>query len=42
MWPGVAEEQLGTKAFFVRAGVFKDVDAVLFLHVGIEPRDQLG
>jgi aminobenzoyl-glutamate utilization protein B len=34
LWPGVAEEQLGTKAFFVRAGVFKDVDAVLFLHVG--------
>ena len=34
LWPGVAEEALGTKAQFVRAGVFKDVDAVLFLHVG--------
>ena len=34
LWPGVAEEALGTKAQFVRAGVFKDVDAVLFVHVG--------
>jgi aminobenzoyl-glutamate utilization protein B len=34
LWPGVAEEQLGTKAHFVRGGVFKDVDAVLFTHVG--------
>ena len=34
IWPGVAEEALGTKAHFVRAGVFKDVDAVLFVHVG--------
>ncbi|MGI8990321.1 MAG: amidohydrolase [Bryobacteraceae bacterium] len=34
IWPGVAEEQLGSKAYFVRAGVFKDVDAVLFAHVG--------
>jgi aminobenzoyl-glutamate utilization protein B len=34
LWPGVAEELLGAKAFFVRAGVFKDVDAVLFTHVG--------
>jgi len=34
LWPGVAEEQLGTKAYYVRAGVFKDVDAVLFTHVG--------
>ncbi|MFN7916519.1 MAG: amidohydrolase [Vicinamibacterales bacterium] len=34
LWPGVAEEALGTKAHFVRAGVFKDVDAVLFTHVG--------
>src|SRR6202795_4417676 len=30
LWPGVAEEQLGTKAFYVRAGLFKDVDVVLF------------
>jgi aminobenzoyl-glutamate utilization protein B len=34
IWPGVAEEQLGTKAYYVRAGVFKDVDIVLFAHVG--------
>jgi aminobenzoyl-glutamate utilization protein B len=34
LWPGVAEEALGSKAQFVRAGVFKDVDAVLFVHVG--------
>ncbi|MGE0451856.1 MAG: hypothetical protein AB7Q29_19950, partial [Vicinamibacterales bacterium] len=36
LWPGVAEEALGTKAQFVRAGMFKDVDAVLFTHVGRE------
>ncbi|MDR2626168.1 MAG: amidohydrolase [Zoogloeaceae bacterium] len=34
LWPGVAEELLGGKAFLVRAGVFKDVDFVLFNHVG--------
>ncbi len=34
IWPGVAEEQLGSKAFFVRAGMFKDVDVNLFTHVG--------
>ena len=33
LWPGVAEEQMAGKAYFVRAGVFKDVDAVLFTHV---------
>ena len=33
VWPGVAEEQLGSKAYFVRAGMFKDVDVVLFSHV---------
>src|SRR3984885_7392494 len=33
LWPGVAEELLGTKAYYVRAGVFKDVDVVLFTHV---------
>ena len=36
IWPGVAEEQLGSKAFFVRAGVFRDVDANLFAHVSDE------
>ena len=34
LWPGVAEEQLATKAYYVRAGLFKDVDVVLFAHVG--------
>ena len=34
LWPGVGEEQLGTKAYLVRAGCFKDVDVVLFTHVG--------
>ncbi len=34
LWPGVAEEQLGTKAYYVRAGLFKGVDIVLFTHVG--------
>jgi len=33
LWPGVAEELMAGKAFFVRAGVFKDVDAVLFAHI---------
>lgn len=34
IWPGVAEELLGGKAHLVRAGLFKDVDAALFTHVG--------
>ena len=33
LWPGVAEEQLGAKAYYVRAGIFKGVDVVLFTHV---------
>src|SRR5213596_2774674 len=34
LWPGVAEEAMAAKAYFVRGGMFKDVDAVLFVHVG--------
>jgi aminobenzoyl-glutamate utilization protein B len=34
LWPGVAEELGGGKAYFVRAGVFRDVDVCLFTHVG--------
>ena len=34
IWPGVAEEILGAKAYFVREGFFKDVDATIFTHVG--------
>jgi aminobenzoyl-glutamate utilization protein B len=33
LWPGVAEELVGTKAYYVQAGLFKDVDIVLFTHV---------
>jgi aminobenzoyl-glutamate utilization protein B len=33
IWPGVAEELLGAKAYYVRSGYFTDVDAVLFAHV---------
>ena len=33
LWPGVAEELLGTKAYYVRAGLFKDVDVCIFAHV---------
>lgn len=33
LWPGVAEELLATKAYYVRAGLFKDVDVSIFTHV---------
>jgi len=33
LFPGVAEELVATKAFYVRAGLFKDVDVVLGCHV---------
>lgn len=33
LWPGIAEELLATKAYYVRAGTFKDVDACIFTHV---------
>ena len=33
LWPGVAEELLGGKAYFVRDGIFSGVDAVIFSHV---------
>src|SRR5881392_4038633 len=38
LWPGIAEELVGTKAYYVRAGVFKDVDISIFAHVA----DNLG
>ena len=34
LWPGVAEEQLASKAWYVRDGMFKDVDVTIFAHVG--------
>lgn len=33
LWPGIAEEQLAGKAYFVRDGVFDGVDVNLFTHV---------
>ncbi len=33
LWPGVAEELLATKAYYVRAGMFDGVDASIFTHV---------
>lgn len=36
VWPGVAEELLATKAFYVRDGIFKDVDATIFAHVATD------
>ena len=34
IWTGTAEELVGSKAYFVRTGLFKDVDVALFTHVG--------
>ncbi|RYY14491.1 MAG: amidohydrolase [Alphaproteobacteria bacterium] len=33
LWPGVAEELLATKAWYVREGLFKGVDMSIFAHV---------
>ena len=33
LWPGVAEELVGTKAWYVKQGLFDGVDFVLFTHV---------
>ncbi len=33
IWPGVAEELVATKAWYIRDGHFRNVDAVLFTHV---------
>lgn len=42
VWPGVAEEIVGGKAWYVRTGVFKDVDAVLSTHVGADLKTEYG
>ncbi len=34
LWPGVAEELLGGKAYMVRDGVFRGADVAIFTHVG--------
>ena len=36
LYPGVAEELVATKAFYIRAGLFKDLDIMLGCHVGRE------
>jgi len=33
IWPGVAEEQIGTKAWYVRDGYFDNIDMCIFTHV---------
>ncbi len=33
LWPGVAEELVGTKAYYTRDGYFDDVDISMFTHV---------
>ena len=33
LWPGVAEELVGTKAYFTRDGYFDNVDMCIFTHV---------
>ena len=38
LWPGVAEELLGTKAYYARDGYFDSVDLCIFTHVS----DNLG
>lgn len=42
VWPGVAEELLATKAYYVRAGMFKGVDANIFAHVDSQLATQWG
>ena len=42
IWPGVAEELVGTKAIYVRDGFFKDVDITLFSHVDSEMKANWG
>ena len=34
VWPGIAEEQLASKAWYVKDGYFNDVDMCIFTHVG--------
>jgi len=42
LWPGVAEEQVASKAFFVREGTFDGVDVNLFTHVSSSFRTSWG
>jgi aminobenzoyl-glutamate utilization protein B len=36
LWPGVAEEQLASKAHLIREGILKTADVALFAHVGAD------
>jgi aminobenzoyl-glutamate utilization protein B len=42
VYPGVAEELVAAKAWYVRAGLFKDVDLVLGVHVAAEFKTDYG
>src|SRR5688572_5791761 len=42
LWPGVAEELVGAKAWFVRDGRFRNVDAAIFTHVDSNLRTSWG
>ncbi|HEY8254563.1 MAG TPA: peptidase dimerization domain-containing protein, partial [Rhizomicrobium sp.] len=42
LWPGIAEELLGSKAYYVRDGLFKGVDACIFAHVDSNFATQYG
>jgi len=42
LWPGIAEELLGSKAYYVREGLFKGVDACIFAHVDSSFATQYG
>lgn len=33
IWPGIAEELVGTKAWYIRDGYFKEADVCIFTHV---------
>ena len=42
LWPGVAEELVGAKAYFIRAGLFSDVDVVAVRPRRRQSRRRLG
>ncbi len=42
LWPGAAEELVAAKAYYVRDGLFKDVDIALFSHVSSDLSTQWG
>ncbi|MBE7172176.1 MAG: amidohydrolase [Williamsia sp.] len=42
IWPGVAEELVGSKAWYIRDGYFNNIDACIFTHVGSNLAAQWG